>query len=450
MFNIIVAYSVPGNGIGYRGDLPWSRLKADMMYFRKLTTGHVVIMGRKTFESMQSTPLPGRRNIVVSNTLSPIVDVEVTSSLDSALQLAKSSCTDVFVIGGERMYEEALRRSDLGTIYATELFGNYRHDTCFPKVDTISLFRGDILTEEDTRYRFTTQILHHKISPEKQYQDLMQRILTDAHPKIDRTGIGTLSLFGERIEFNLRQNTLPLLTTKRVFWRGVVEELLWFLRGDTDAGILQAKKVHIWDGNSTRDFLDSRGLHAMEEGDLGPIYGFQWRHFGADYQTKDNDYTKQGIDQLKYVENLIENNPNSRRIIMSAWNPTALNAMALPPCHVMCQFFVQDNYLSCQMYQRSADVFLGLPFNIASYALLTHILAERNGLKASKLVIVIGDAHIYNNHVDQVLEQITRNPKPFPTLEITRSPDEWDDYTINDFKVIDYNPMKSIKAPMNA
>lgn len=200
----------------------------------------------------------------------------------------------------------------------------------------------------------------------------------------DRTGTGTYAVFGAQMRYSLRDNIFPLLTTKRVFWRAVVEELLWFIRGSTNANELKAKNIRIWDGNSSRQFLDSLGFTERDEGDLGPVYGFQWRHYGAEYKGMHEDYTNKGIDQLKNVIETIKNNPNDRRILMCAWNPIDIPKMALPPCHCLVQFFVANDELSCQLYQRSADMGLGVPFNIASYSLLTCMMAHVTGLKVSE------------------------------------------------------------------
>lgn len=243
-------------------------------------------------------------------------------------------------------------------------------------------------------------------------------------------------------------DALPLLTTKRVFWKGVVEELLWFIKGSTNAKELSKKCVKIWEGNGSREFLDKHGFHDREEGDLGPIYGFQWRHFGAQYTDMHADYTGQGIDQLREVINRIKTNPNDRRIIMSAWNPVDLPKMALPPCHCFVQFYVSDFELSCMLFQRSGDVGLGVPFNIASYSLLTHMIAHVTGLKAGEFVHVIGDAHIYLNHVSALEEQITRQPRQFPKLIIKNKIDDIDKFTAEDFEVVGYNPHPTIKMEM--
>mmetsp|Transcript_22081 Transcript_22081/g.75871 ORF Transcript_22081/g.75871 Transcript_22081/m.75871 type:complete len:256 (+) Transcript_22081:197-964(+) len=253
------------------------------------------------------------------------------------------------------------------------------------------------------------------------------------------------------MRFSLRNDVFPLLTTKRVFWRGVVEELLWFVAGKTDANALAAKDIHIWDGNGSREFLDKRGLQHREEGDLGPVYGFQWRHFGAEYVDMRADYAGKGVDQLADVIKTIQEDPNSRRIILTAWNPADLDKMALPPCHMFCQFYVADGELSCQMYQRSADMGLGVPFNIASYALLTRMVARATGLTCGDFVLTIGDAHVYLNHVDALREQLKRAPRPFPTLRIRaeKAADAAiDSYELGDFILEGYTPHAKIAMAM--
>jgi thymidylate synthase len=283
---------------------------------------------------------------------------------------------------------------------------------------------------------------------ERQYLDLCRHILDHGVHRGDRTG--TLSQFGTQMRFSLRDGTLPLLTTKRVFWRGVAEELLWFVAGNTNANDLAAKDIRIWDGNGSRDFLDSRGLGHREVGDLGPVYGFQWRHFGATYGTIHDDYTGKGVDQLAECIDKIKNNPEDRRIILSAWNPADLELMALPPCHMFRQFYVdtEKNELSCQMYQRSADMGLGVPFNIASYALLTHMIAHVTGRKPGDFVHTIGDAHVYLNHVDALQTQLERTPRAFPKLQINPDKQNIDDFVFADFTVVGYQPHKTIKMEM--
>ncbi|OYP36724.1 thymidylate synthase [Rhodopirellula sp. MGV] len=260
-----------------------------------------------------------------------------------------------------------------------------------------------------------------------QYLRLLEDILESGSDRGDRTGVGTRSLFGRQMTFNLEEG-FPLLTTKKLHLRSIIFELLWFLRGDTNIAWLNENGVRIWD-----EWAD-------ENGDLGPVYGHQWRSWPApDGQT---------IDQIAWVENEIRNNPLSRRLIVSAWNVSEVNRMALPPCHTLFQFYVADNRLSCQLYQRSADVFLGVPFNIASYALLTLMMAKVTGLQPGTFVHTFGDVHLYQNHFDQAREQLTREPKPLPKLVISRTPESIDDFRFEDFEVIDYHPHPHIKAPV--
>nr|BEG23066.1 thymidylate synthase [Macronycteris gammaherpesvirus 1] len=269
-------------------------------------------------------------------------------------------------------------------------------------------------------------------SEEYQYLNTVKNILTHGMLRENRTKVKTLSIFGDHAKYSLKDQ-FPLLTTKRVFWRGVLEEVLWFVRGCTDSNELSKRGVKIWDANGSRNFLVQTGNGNRLEGDLGPIYGFQWRHFGATYKDCHTNYVGQGIDQLKNIITEIKNNPFSRRLILSAWNPCDLHLMVLPPCHVMCQFYVANNELSCQLYQRSGDMGLGVPFNIASYSLLTYMIAHLTGLQPGYFLHTIGDAHIYLNHVEPLKTQLQREPKPFPKLHIIRKVSNIEDFTVKDF-----------------
>lgn len=296
---------------------------------------------------------------------------------------------------------------------------------------------------------FYTQNISIKMQEhgEYQYLNLIKNIIENGSEKGDRTGTGTKSIFGSSVRFNLSDG-FPLLTTKKVFWRGIVEELLFFIKGQTNSKILESKGITIWQGNTSRDFLDKKEMYTREEGDMGPIYGFQWRHWGAKYIDMYTDYQGQGFDQLQDCIRLIREDPNSRRIVMSAWNVGDMNDMVLNPCHVLVQFYVSNNKLSCLMYQRSADCGLGLPFNIASYALLTHIVAHITSLQVGDLIIDTGDTHIYMNHVEALQAQLTRVPKPFPTLNIKCDIKEIDDYQFDDFELLNYNCHPAIKMKM--
>jgi thymidylate synthase len=260
-----------------------------------------------------------------------------------------------------------------------------------------------------------------------QYLNLIRRILDNGVEQHDRTGVGTLSVFGHQMRFDLSQG-FPVVTTKKLHLRSIIIELLWFLRGDTNIGWLKEKKVSIWD-----EWAD-------EHGDLGPVYGKQWR----DWAGPDGSH----IDQIAELIAMIRANPGSRRQIVSAWNPADVPHMALPPCHLLFQTYVAGGRLSLQLYQRSCDVFLGVPFNIASYALLTHILAQQCGLEPGEFVWTGGDCHLYSNHLEQARLQLTRDPKPLPRLHILRKPDTIDGYDYEDFEIVGYEPHPHIAAPV--
>ena len=262
----------------------------------------------------------------------------------------------------------------------------------------------------------------------KQYLDLLDKILTEGVPKGDRTGTGTLSIFGHQMRFNLEEG-FPLLTTKKLHLKSIIYELLWFLNGDTNAKWLQERGVRIWN-----EWAD-------EDGDLGHIYGYQWRSWP--------DYEGGFIDQISEAVNDIRNNPNSRRIIVSAWNVADLKNMNLPPCHGFFQFYVADGRLSLQLYQRSADTFLGVPFNIASYALLLQMMAQVTGLKAGDFIHTTGDTHLYMNHIEQARLQLTREPRPLPKMLINPDVKSIFDFKYEDFELVDYNPWPHIKADVS-
>jgi thymidylate synthase len=291
------------------------------------------------------------------------------------------------------------------------------------------------------------------MSEEHQYLNLIKDIIEHGSIEEGRNG-KTRVKFGNSMRFSLSGGKIPILTTKRVAVKTCFEELFWFIRGCTSNHELQAKNVHIWDANSTREFLDSRGLYYRECGDLGPVYGFQWRHFNAKYVDSKTDYTGQGVDQLQTIIDDLKDPEmrSSRRMILTAWNPCQLEEMALPPCHMTCQFHVRDGkYLSCAMFQRSGDVGLGVPFNIASYSMLTHILANHCGLIADEFVYFLGNCHIYEDHLDALKEQIERIPLEFPTIRIKNIRDSIDDYMMDDIEwTTPYLSHTQIKMKMSA
>ncbi len=283
----------------------------------------------------------------------------------------------------------------------------------------------------------------------KQYLDLLRYVLKNGKVRKNRTSIDTISTFGYQTTYDISEY-FPLLTTKKVYFKGIITELIWFIKGDTNIKYLVDNKCNIWNewpyekfkksidskGESLKDFVEkikSSNEFATKYGDLGPVYGKQWRNFN-------------GFDQLKWLINEIKTNPNSRRLIISAWNPNDVSKMALPPCHSLFQFYVDGDKLSCQLYQRSADVFLGVPFNIASYSLLTYIIAKYTGLKPGKFVHTFGDLHIYINHIDQVNEQLKRTPKSLPKLKLINLPENIEDLTLDNFIIEDYDPYPIIKG----
>jgi thymidylate synthase len=332
-----------------------------------------------------------------------------------------------------------------------------------------------------------------EIHEEYQYLNLIRRILAEGEHRPDRTGTGTLSIFAPTIRFSLSKSNpdspsdpdsripiLPLLTTKRVFLRAVTTELLWFVSGCTSSKPLSDAGIHIWDGNGSRQFLDNLGFTDREEGDLGPVYGFQWRHFGAEYQDCHADYTGKGVDQIREIVRKLKHNPFDRRIILSAWNVADLSKMALPPCHMFAQFYVSypdaprgeaalrsssvdsdtanaakvkaKGHLSCTLYQRSCDMGLGVPFNIASYALLTHMLAHACDLIPGELIHTMGDAHVYLDHVDALKEQLLREPREFPEFAVKRNDrgsGEMDGWKLEELEVKGYKPHGGIKMKMS-
>lgn len=441
-------------GYAREGKIPWHNAE-DLKRFKHITSGPehpILLMGRRTYESMPRKVFEGKRHACVLSQTARESEGNVTfcTSIDRAMFHCKSY-EKTFVIGGAPLIMNLLRH--VYTIDLTVLSEEYNCDKflAYSKEELDMVFAD--FDSETVPFSAGVYVRMERRSPrelaEYHYLELMRTCLSEGVFKMDRTGVGRHSIFGHQLRFDL-ERAFPLLTTKKVFWKGVVEELIWFLRGDTDVKKLQAAGVHIWDGNSTRAYMDSIGITDREEGDIGPCYGWQWRHFGAEYQTAQTDYTGKGFDQIKAILQAISKDKATARAVMSAWNPPDMAKMNLPPCHVLYQFSVQKDKLCCHMYQRSADVFLGLPFNIASSALLCHIMASMLRLDVGTLHVSLGDAHVYDNHVDQCFEQLTRTPRHPCTLTILE-PIEFD--TLNTleakhFRLNDYHPHPSIKAEM--
>lgn len=494
---LVVAYD-RRRGIGFKGNLPWPRLQHDMTHFRTTTSQasddgklSAVVMGRKTWESIPENvrPLPNRFNIIISSKPESIdtskdpKHILVANSFKQAHEIASDhpEIHKVFVIGGETPFKDALQSPWCTAIHVTEVLKvGYEVDVFMPELPKeFILHRVDDIVMDGKDATIPTQLMLYTrpsprpnptstqlssttpVSPplmnltgEQGYLDLIRYCIANGKVCTDRTGVGTISMFGGLIRYNLRNNSFPLFTTKRVFYRGVLEELLWFIAGSTNSNLLAEKSVRIWDGNSSREFLDKRGLNHREVGDLGPVYGFQWRHFGAEYVDFKTDYKGKGFDQLADLVTMIRKCPDSRRLLMSAWNPPQLDQMALPPCHIMCQFRVYGNELSCLLYQRSCDMALGVPFNVASYSLLTYMIAHLCGLVPGDLVHCMGDIHVYSNHVEPLQIQLARTPREQPILRIRERTEEQgaiqtiDDFVFDDFIVEGYSPDAAIKMDM--
>ena len=477
MYNLIACVNKKGL-LGQENDL-YSTSSKDLHYFSQVTKGHyfpkenIIVMGYNTWLSLPSKPLKDRYNIVVTkNHADEVEHACVIPSLERVfthLEEIKHNFGEVFIIGGASIYEQCLRNypDQLNKMYITEIDDTWEGNTeskyfdyssVLPKLTLIKqrIERTDtrIYDPGSKKYIVKSLNLSFQVYQKKElvnddeykYLQLMDSIMKQGNVIEGRNGL-TKSLFGEKMVFDLSR--FPLLTTKKMGYKTILRELLWFIKGSTDNQKLKDRNVHIWSANASKSFLESRGL-PYEEDDLGPIYGFQWRHFGAEYKDRFTDYSGKGYDQLQWLINEIKENPSSRRLILSAWNPAALDQMALPPCHILSQFYVnqKEGTLSCQLYQRSGDMFLGVPFNIASYSFLTYILCKLTGYKPGKLHHVIGDAHIYEEHDTAVLLQLKRVPKVFPTLTI--SDDLTDIDTINEdmFLIENYESYSKICAPM--
>jgi dihydrofolate reductase/thymidylate synthase len=497
MINLVACVTTYKNklALGRHGQLLF-KLKDDMNFFKNLTINslsqnsslnkNIVLMGRKTFFSIpiQYRPLSDRINIVLTRDpelikLSPVPknlelvkDIYYTD-MDTFKRIYHKYNPNVFVIGGSELYNTFL--SQANRLYITQVQTEDGKDVKFTEGEEPDTFMNHFTSDynligmsekykgmyKDTSlsYRVLHYRLSEKMTEEYKYLNFMNNIVSNGNCRDDRTKVGTVSVFGNQMRFDISQS-IPLMTTKRVPFKTIVEELLWFCRGDTDAKVLQKKGVKIWDGNTSRDFLDNQGLFHYPEGVLGAGYGFQWRFQGAKYSHSFADTSQcdpaliGGFDQLKYVEDLLKKDPFSRRIVISAWNPSDFDKTALVPCHILIQFYVEEiageKYLSCQFYMRSNDVFLANVFNVVSYSVLTHILAKRHNMKPKEIVYTCGDSHIYSNHIQQVKEQLTRQPRPFPKVVVDDSvkDKDWSEITTDDFELVGYFPHAAIKAQM--
>ena len=486
MLNIIVNTGY-NNIIGINNDL-FIKCKEDLNYFKKITSEtytdkkNIVVMGYNTWCSIpeKNKPLQNRLNVIISrnhmSTINVNENVKSFVTLDNFIEwliFNKKKYNKVFIIGGESIYNQVFTNysSSIEAVYITKVNStNLNIDDIIKNNNNlhISYFNNDIWNNENydlylSKSKSTNGLIYDKGNYEKceldlsfqiylnkvnknkeelNYLNLMDRILNKDNIK-DTRNSKVYSTFGEKMVFDLRE-TFPLLTTKKMPFKTILRELLWFIKGSTNNEELKKSKVNIWNKNADDYFKSSN----YENGDLGPVYGFQWRHFGAKYDGCDKKYDNQGIDQLKYIINEIKSNPSSRRLVLSSWNPVDIPNMALPPCHVMVQFNISGKYIDAQLYQRSGDMFLGVPFNIASYSLLLHIIGKITGYIPRKFIHIIGDTHIYENHINAVKEQINRIPYKFPELIISEELNDIDNITENMFEIKNYNYYPTIKAEM--
>lgn len=537
-FSIIVAtdinYGIGNLDLDFEHRLPW-KCSQDMKFFKSLTLGdnNAIIMGKNTFFTLPDIKngLKNRHNIVLThNTHNEMKDTTVhcADSIDNALNYCKENNFDkVFVIGGKNVYQQALSNPYLENIYWNIIPEKYKthQSTVFFPLNFIEVMNeyDNVKTQIDDINCYKFYKHSEPVNPEEmQYLNICREILDKGCLQEGRNGF-TKSIFGTSMRFSLQNNKIPIFTTKKVAWKTCLKELLWFISGDnSDNNVLKEQKVNIWNGNSTREYLDSIGLDYFDENELGSIYGYQWRHFnkpyipnikkremiaqGIDYDSSkgikqicddvdnikkcidichentqhysseivsdsiNNQYSsieslnkkihfmascepKQDIDQLQYIIDCLKDPVKrfSRRLIMTAWNPSQFDYMALLPCHAIAQFNVKDcNKLSCILFQRSSDGFLGKCFNACSYSFLTHLIAKHCGLEAHEFIHYVGNDHIYDDHFEQMEEQLKREPYEFPTIEIQSIKENINDYTIEDFKINNYQCHPQIKATMRA
>lgn len=501
---LIVAYD-KHYGIGRResNSIPWL-FQEDINYFMDMTgfkrNGHMnsVIMGRNTWNSIpiERRGLKNRINIIISRTMNTSTLKEenktesaayIAFSVEDAVNIAKSvSMGDIYICGGGQIYSDAMEKIDIDEYYLTEIQDDFDTDVIFDKEllnrkiydndysikKSLTLDLEDKLSKRISKVRFITYSRNDICDKymvmnlgEKKYIEMLNNILSEGYFKEGRNG-GTYSSFGGQIKFNLTEG-FPLLTSKRVFFKGICEELFFFLNGKTNSKILENKGVNIWRPNTSREFLDKSGLSTYVEGEMGPMYGFNWRFFGAEYIGCNEDYKGEGFDQFAHCIHLLKTDPFSRRILMTTFNPSVASKGVLYPCHgIMVLFNVREikldeTYLelSCMMTQRSADMICGIPFNIASYALLVHILcnyinnsSDYYGPKymVGSLILDIGDMHIYDSHRDASIRSILREINQLPQLEFINPITDIENIKFSDIKISGYNPNNLLKVEMVA
>lgn len=446
MYHLLVALD-KHNGISYQGHIPWKN-RADRLFFRNKTWDHIVIMGRKTYESMGL--LKNRKYLVIGTQVQPHPNIIIFTSPEDCIKYCnKHHPNEIkYVIGGTQIYNWFIQHHLIYKFYITHIPGEYTTDQHFTLPKSIILNTQTVLDDDITtiyEYTFLNQC-------EEEYLQLASHILYNGMQRDTRTNVAAWSDFGHVLKFSLQNNQFPMLTTRKIFLRGVFEEFMFYLRGHSDNNILKQANVNVWTANTTRKKLDQSGLYHLPEGDMGPSYGFNFRHYGAEYKTCHDDYTGQGIDQLQQLVQNIKQDPYSRRHIITLWDPRAICKAPLPPCLYNYQFYVgNDGTLSCKMDQRSSDYFLAGGWNICTGALFTILLAFICGLKPGKLIWCIGDVHIYQNQKEAMMKQLHNNPYNFPLLYLANT-DKIQDIT--DFKwenilLVNYQSHGNISAPLN-
>ena len=460
MFNVILAHDNK-NGIGKNNELPWF-FPSDMRFFKSMTSPlnfldtSIVIMGRKTMESIPNHFLPNRINIVISNKYTEEKeDLHIVDSFNKALEVANTyEGNKIWVIGGSSIYNMAFRHKDLDKIFITSINGDFDCDT-FITLPKMKLVNKYTFTEKDTNTGVLHDLEYCEYTPiynaEQEYLRLLEDIMTNGNLRQTRNA-KVYSDFSRDIKFDVSKN-FPLLTTKMMFWKGIVEELLFFIRGETDTTKLSEKGVRIWEGNTTREFLDMMSekndvFKSYNVGEMGPMYGYQWRYFNKPYGESEG-----GIDQFANLIELLKKDKHSRRLLMTDFNPAQASEGVLYPCHsLILQFYCDGDNLSVKMYQRSADLFLGLPFNIASTTLLLYIVSKLVNMKPHMVTLTLGDCHIYEQHVEQVKKQLSRLPHDLPTITIPdfNTIEQVEQSTLEDYVVNNYKCYAGIKAEMIA
>jgi len=466
--HIVVAFTHKTFGIGSQGGIPWN-ISADLAHFFKVTNHSLVVMGRKTYFSIpeDKRPLKNRWNVVLTS--SP-KEYKSTGNLqflgyDEIDEFIKINMNqDIYICGGSTMYEKFISLAD--TIHATIIEKEFTNlDTFFPskgleRFEIADYSELQFSEEEKCNYRFITYKKSNIVHGEHVYLNLMRDIMREGSgphglPRPDRTGVCTYSVFARQLRFDISKS-VPFLTTKLLAWKTVTKELLWFLRGQTDSKVLESQGVNIWKGNTTREFLDNRGLSEYKEGDTGPLYSTSFRAFNCEYKGCEHNHIGEGFDQIENLIKGLKEDPFSRRHLLTTFNPAVVSKCVLAPCHgIAIQFYVDvdeedGKHLSCHVYCRSSDTFLGLSFNIASYSVFTYIIAKLCDMKPKELIVSTGDTHIYTNHVDQVMLQLSRSPMPFPVLKVSDTIKEKkiEDISMKDFTLVGYLHHPSIKADM--